>query len=117
MSQSGQRGENLGMEKIMLKLLMMLMKLIAMLTDHQEGRLRKRGGSIQILIRSFHRRAKKWEDRQHREKERDDRLFHLEKQKMALEQEQHEKKIMETDTTNMDKESQLYFKFMKEERQ
>jgi hypothetical protein len=36
---------------------------------------------------------------------------------MALEQEQHEKKIMETDTTNMDKESQLYFKFMKEERQ
>jgi hypothetical protein len=55
------------------------------------------------------------EDRHNIDKEHDDRLFHLEKQKMDLEQEQHDKKIMETDTSNMDKESQIYFKFMKEE--
>jgi hypothetical protein len=52
------------------------------------------------------------EDRQHIKKERKecvDMLFHLEKQKMDLEKEQHDKKIMKTDTSNMDKQSQLYF--------
>jgi predicted RNase H-like nuclease (RuvC/YqgF family) len=58
------------------------------------------------------------EDRQHIEKEWkecDDRLYNLEKQKMDLEQEQHDKMIMETDTSTMDKEAQLYFKLKKEE--
>jgi hypothetical protein len=53
------------------------------------------------------------EDRHNIDKEHDDRLFHLEKQKMDLEQEQHDKKIMETGTSNMDKESQLYFQVYK----
>jgi hypothetical protein len=47
-------------------------------------------------------------------KERDDKLFQLEKKKMDLEQEQHEKIIMETDTSSMDKESQLYFRLKEE---
>jgi hypothetical protein len=34
---------------------------------------------------------------------------------MDLEQEQHDKMIMETDTSTMDKEAQLYFKLKKEE--
>jgi hypothetical protein len=58
------------------------------------------------------------EDRQQIEKERkkrDDRFYELEKQKIDIEQEQHDKKIMETGTSTMDKESQLYFKLMKEE--
>jgi hypothetical protein len=59
------------------------------------------------------------EDQQHIEKERkdhdDDRLYNLEKQNMDLEQEQHDKTIMETDTSTMDKEAQLYFKLKKEE--
>jgi hypothetical protein len=52
------------------------------------------------------------EDRQHIEKERkerDDRLYNLEKHKMDLKQEQYDKTIMETDTSIMDKEVQLYF--------
>jgi hypothetical protein len=52
------------------------------------------------------------EDRQHIEKERkerDDRLYNLEKHKMDLKQEQYDKTIMETDTSTMDKEAQLYF--------
>jgi Tfp pilus assembly protein PilN len=48
-------------------------------------------------------------------KERDDRLYLLEKQKIDLEQEQNDIKIMENDTSTMDKESQLYFKLKKEE--
>jgi RNA binding exosome subunit len=32
-----------------------------------------------------------------------------------LEQEEHDKKIMETDTSTMDNESQLYFKLKKQE--
>jgi hypothetical protein len=51
-------------------------------------------------------------DKEH--KERDDKLFQLEKKKMDLEQEQHEKIIMETDTSSMDKESQLYFRLKEE---
>jgi hypothetical protein len=47
-------------------------------------------------------------------KERDDKLFQLEKKKMDLEQEQHEKIIIETDTSSMDKESQLYFRLKEE---
>jgi hypothetical protein len=61
---------------------------------------------------------KERKERQHIEKERkerDDKLYILEKQKIDLEQEQHEKTIMETDTSTMDKESQLYFKLKKEE--
>jgi hypothetical protein len=34
---------------------------------------------------------------------------------MDLEQEQHDKTTMETDTSTMDKEAQLYFKLKKEE--
>jgi hypothetical protein len=34
---------------------------------------------------------------------------------MDLEQEQNDKRIMETDTCSMDKDSHLYFKFVKEE--
>jgi hypothetical protein len=52
------------------------------------------------------------EDQQHIEKECGDMLFHLEKQKMDLEQEQYDKRIMEIDTSTMDKESQLYFKLI-----
>jgi Tfp pilus assembly protein PilN len=48
-------------------------------------------------------------------KERDDRLYLLEKQKIDLEQEQNDIKIMKNDTSTMDKESQLYFKLKKEE--
>jgi Tfp pilus assembly protein PilN len=48
-------------------------------------------------------------------KERDDRLYLLENQKIDLEQEQNDIKIMENDTSTMDKESQLYFKLKKEE--
>jgi hypothetical protein len=58
------------------------------------------------------------EDRQEIEKdhkEHDDRLYLLEKQKMDLEQEQNDIKIMDTDTSTMDKESQLYFKLKKEQ--
>jgi hypothetical protein len=51
-------------------------------------------------------------DKEH--KERDDKLFQLEKKKMDLEQEQHEKIIIETDTSSMDKESQLYFRLKEE---
>jgi hypothetical protein len=47
-SQSGQPDDNPGMEKIMLKVPMVMKKLIPMLKDHQEGRLRRRRESVQI---------------------------------------------------------------------
>jgi hypothetical protein len=50
MIQNGQSNENPGMTKLILKLAMLLMKLIAMLKGHQEGRLRRWGESVQILI-------------------------------------------------------------------
>jgi hypothetical protein len=55
------------------------------------------------------------DDRQQVEKESDERLYLLEKQKIDLEQERNGIKIMDTDTSTMDKESQLYFKLKKEE--
>jgi hypothetical protein len=50
MSQSGQRNENPGMPKIMLKLPMVLMKVTPMLKGLQEERLRRRQGSVQIVM-------------------------------------------------------------------
>jgi hypothetical protein len=47
-SQSGQPDDNPGMEKTMLKVPMVMKKLIPMLKDHQEGRLRRRRESVQI---------------------------------------------------------------------
>ena len=48
-------------------------------------------------------------------KARDDQFLEIEKSKLHLEQEQHDKLIMETDTSTMDNEAKQYFKLMKQE--
>jgi hypothetical protein len=48
-------------------------------------------------------------------KDRDDKLIELENKKLQLEQDQHDEKIMTTDTSNMDDQAKKYFKLMKDE--
>jgi RNA binding exosome subunit len=56
------------------------------------------------------------EARQEIERDRDDdRFYELEKNKLDLERDQHDKEIMQTNTSTMDEESKLYFKLMKQQ--
>ncbi len=48
-------------------------------------------------------------------KDRDDKFLELEKKKLQLEQDQHDKTIMTTDTSTMDDQSKQYFQLMKDE--
>jgi hypothetical protein len=49
------------------------------------------------------------------QKVREDQLLEIEKSRLQLERDQHDKTIMDTDTTTMDNESKQYYKLMKEE--
>lgn len=49
------------------------------------------------------------------QKGREDQLLEIEKSRLQLERDQHDKTIMDTDTTTMDNESKQYYKLMKEE--
>jgi RNA binding exosome subunit len=56
------------------------------------------------------------EARQEIERDRDDdRFYELEKNKLDLERDQHDKEIMQTNTSTMNEESKLYFKLMKQQ--
>ena len=48
-------------------------------------------------------------------KERDERFIDLDTKKLNLEQDQHDKVIMTTDTSSMDDQSKQYFRLLKEE--
>jgi hypothetical protein len=48
-------------------------------------------------------------------KERDERFIELDTKKLNLEQDQHDKVIMTTDTSSMDDQSKQYFRLLKEE--
>lgn len=45
-------------------------------------------------------------------KDHDDRFYELEKSKLDLERDQHDKEIMHTSSSTMDEESKVYFKLM-----
>lgn len=49
------------------------------------------------------------------QKQKLDKGRELEKQKLDLERDQHDKKVMETDTSGMDDEAKQYFKLLKQE--